>query len=137
VGSIAGYENSEWKYGMYSCCIKIAEVIIDGKKKYPLVIGKEDCKECDIYVSLVNSMVCSLNNTLHNFGFESNGQFTVYGILILNNGSMKAFKTTYVKTDAIPITIYPLEGLHIENNSLEVSEIVEYIIQYTFHWPHI
>jgi hypothetical protein len=129
VENIIYYQNSVWKVSKYSCCIRIAEVVSDGKKKYPLVVGKEDCKECNINASLVKSIMVALNCTTYNS--ESYEEFTVYGILIRNDGKMKTYKTTNVKKGRTPIIIYPLKGLDLKENSLEVCEIVEYIFKYT------
>ena len=45
---------------------------------------------------------------LYSTAYYSKSQeiITVYGILILGDGRMKAYKTMYVKTGAVPIIIY-------------------------------
>ena len=65
---------------------------------------------------------------------ESQETITVYGILILGDGRIKAYKTMDVKTGPTPIIVYRCLGIKIEEDSLDVCDIIEYIFKYTFEY---
>lgn len=125
------FENSQWVLSRYSHCIRIVEVISDGKKSYTLCVGKDNCKECNIYTSMMTAIMFALHSTM--YYSASQDPFTVYGVLILQDGRMKSYKVTNTKTNATPVILYPsLSGIVIKEHPLEVYDLLEYMFRYTF-----
>ena len=134
VESTTYFENSQWVLSKYSHCIKIVEVVLDNTKNYTLCVGRDDCKECNIYTSMITAMMFALYSTM--YYSASQKQFTVYGTLILQDGRMKIYKATNTNTSATPIILYPsLSGIVIKEHPLEICEILEYIFKYSVEMP--
>lgn len=131
VNGLAVFEKSQWILTKYSHCIRISEVILDGNKKsYTLCVGRDDCGECSIYESLVTAMIFGLCSTAYHS--KPKAQITIYGILVLKDGRIKAYKVSNAKSGVIPIIVYRGPGIKIIDNPLEVCEIIEYMFAHTF-----
>jgi len=126
IEGITYFEKSEWISSAYSHCVKISKMPL-GETKHTLVVGIDNCRGCNIYESLIKAMMFALYSRIHHS--KSQGTIIVYGILMLEDGRVKIYKTTNVKKGPTPIIIYKCSGIKIDD---EFHDIVEYIFRYAF-----
>jgi hypothetical protein len=117
-----------WKLSPDSHCVRITKVLSNGIATYPLVVGYDKCNKCCIYDSLIKGMMFALYSTM--YFSQSCEKVTVYGILVLQDGRMKVYKTTNVKRGPTPIIVYRRSGIKITEDPLEVCDIIEYMIKH-------
>jgi hypothetical protein len=109
---IKSIKHCTWINKEYSHCIKITET---SETNYTFCLGEDICTECNIYNSLLIAMVSSLDSS-------KNCCSTVYGVLILQDMKIKVYKLNRLTQ----LMVY-----QINISDVRVSEILEYIVNYT------